>query len=61
MKPFNDKFFIGWCISFIVEIFFFTLNPMLGIFLAIVMVPVVMHDVLAKFYNLIYNKNDYNN
>jgi len=56
MRPFNDKFFLSWICYFLVTIFFFTLNPPLGIYLAIVMIPLVIHDVLAKFYNITNNK-----
>jgi len=56
MNPLNDKFFLSWICYFLVTIFFFTLNPPLGIYLAIVMIPLVIHDVLAKFYNITNNK-----
>jgi len=45
-----DKFFLWWVVSFLIEIVFFTLNPSLGIFLAIVMIPIMIHDLLIKLF-----------
>jgi len=53
-----DKFFRDWIITVIILMGIFTLNPPLGIFLAIIMNPIMIHDVLIKFkIGKIYDNN----
>jgi len=44
-------------ISFALGIMLFTLNPLLGIFVAITMVPIFVHDIMVKlFIERVYDK-----
>jgi len=50
MNIFKNYLFRWWVISFILGIMLFTLNPLLGIFVAITMVPIFIHDIMVKLF-----------
>ena len=57
MNIFKNYIFIWWVISFLLEIVLFTLNPLLGIFVAITLIPIFIHDILVKlFIERVYEK-----
>ena len=49
MKP-GNYIFMWWVIAFCLELFVFTLNPLLGIFFAITIIPVFIFDILVKLF-----------
>jgi len=57
MNIFKNYIFRWWVISFTLGIVLFTLNPLLGIFVAITMIPIFIHDILVKlFIERVYEK-----
>ena len=46
----GNYIFMWWVITFCFELFVFTLNPLLGIFFAITMIPIFIFDILYKLF-----------